>query len=169
MSVLEKGAKAMASRREFLKTTLKGAAVIGTGGSVILPGKAAFALTNQQRSQAVQTAYNCLGMEYVWGAEPPDGSTDCSGLTWWCYKKAGVNWARGTAASQYTQMLYSSDTRGSLIFFRTTGTSKITHVGIITDPSRGMMIDANTAKGKVVEESYRTTYWRNCFVEAATL
>jgi cell wall-associated NlpC family hydrolase len=37
----------------------------------------------------VEAAYSRLGCPYIWAAAGPD-SFDCSGLTQWCYNKAGI-------------------------------------------------------------------------------
>ena len=39
----------------------------------------------------VQAAYSQLGVPYVWGGESPGVGLDCSGLTQYCYKQAGIS------------------------------------------------------------------------------
>lgn len=39
----------------------------------------------------VQAAYSQLGVPYVWGGETPGVGLDCSGLTQYCYKQAGIS------------------------------------------------------------------------------
>lgn len=39
----------------------------------------------------VQAAYSQLGVPYVWGGESPGVGLDCSGLTQYCYRQAGIS------------------------------------------------------------------------------
>lgn len=45
-------------------------------------------------SQAIQAAIGQVGVPYVWGAEDPKHGFDCSGLTSWAYRQAGINLPR---------------------------------------------------------------------------
>jgi cell wall-associated NlpC family hydrolase len=45
-------------------------------------------------SQAIQAAIGQVGVPYVWGAEDPEHGFDCSGLTSWAYRQAGINLPR---------------------------------------------------------------------------
>ncbi|OBH18226.1 NlpC/P60 family protein [Mycolicibacter terrae] len=56
-------------------------------------------LPNTRAGLAVRAALSRLGRPYVWGATGPD-RFDCSGLTQWAYKQAGVPLSRTT----YTQI-----------------------------------------------------------------
>ena len=38
----------------------------------------------------VRAAYSQLGVPYVWGASAPGVGLDCSGLTQYCYRQAGI-------------------------------------------------------------------------------
>ncbi|MBF6278762.1 MULTISPECIES: C40 family peptidase, partial [Nocardia] len=58
--------------------------------------------TSAKAQQAIQTALSKLGAPYVWGAEGPN-QFDCSGLTQYAAKSAGVNIPR-TADQQYQQL-----------------------------------------------------------------
>jgi cell wall-associated NlpC family hydrolase len=50
---------------------------------------------SERANRAVAFAKSKLGAPYVWGAEGPN-AFDCSGLTQWAYKQAGVNLPRTT-------------------------------------------------------------------------
>jgi cell wall-associated NlpC family hydrolase len=39
----------------------------------------------------VDAAYSQLGVPYVWGGTSPGVGLDCSGLTQWCYRQAGIS------------------------------------------------------------------------------
>ena len=50
----------------------------------------------------VSAAYSQLGVPYVWGGTTPGVGLDCSGLTQYCYKQAGISIPRNTE-EQYAQ------------------------------------------------------------------
>ncbi|HHD2782621.1 TPA: lysozyme family protein [Clostridium perfringens] len=79
-------------------------------------------------------AFKYKGWKYVFGGDNPNTSFDCSGLTQWCFKKAGINLPR-TAQQQYdfTQHISMNEAKpGDLVFFQGTYNSRtyVTHVGI---------------------------------------
>ena len=79
---------------------------------------------------AIAEASKYLGRAYVWGGSNPTTGFDCSGLTQWSFKQAGVSLPR-TAAQQYlaTTKVSASEARaGDLVFF--SYGSGIAHVGI---------------------------------------
>ena len=74
------------------------------------------------------------GFPYVFGGDNPNTSFDCSGLTQWSYRKAGINLPR-TAQQQYdvTEHIPLSEAKpGDLVFFHSTynAGTYVTHVGI---------------------------------------
>ncbi|HSR25082.1 MAG TPA: NlpC/P60 family protein, partial [Candidatus Eisenbacteria bacterium] len=88
-------------------------------------------------SVAVRTAYAQLGDPYVWGASGPN-AFDCSGLTMYAWRAAGVSLPH-SAAMQYNSGRHVSRSNlqpGDLVFFY----SPISHVGIYI--GGGKMIDA---------------------------
>ena len=100
---------------------------------------------SQNASGAVQAAESQLGVPYVWGGESPKGSAnpgfDCSGLTQWSWRQAGVSLPR-TAQEQYDAIPHvsmSSIAPGDLIFWND-GTSSVQHVGMYV--GNGNVIDA---------------------------
>jgi peptidoglycan DL-endopeptidase CwlO len=52
-------------------------------------------------STIVQAAYSQLGVPYVWGGSTPGVGLDCSGLTQYCYRQAGIS------ISHYTEDQYA--------------------------------------------------------------
>lgn len=74
------------------------------------------------------------GYPYVFGGSSPSTSFDCSGLTQWCYAKAGIQLPR-VAQAQYdatTHIPLSEAKAGDLVFFHSTynAGTYVTHVGI---------------------------------------
>ena len=81
-------------------------------------------------ARAVQAAQSQLGVPYVWGGEQPGVGFDCSGLTQWAWRQAGVAIPR-TAAGQYaaiTHVPLSDIQPGDLLFWDEGGT--IGHVAM---------------------------------------
>ena len=114
---------------------------------------------------AVQAAESQLGVPYVWGGESPKGSAnpgfDCSGLTQWSWRQAGVSLPR-TAQEQYDAIPHvplSSMQPGDLVFWDD-GTSSVQHVGMYI--GNGDVVDA-THTGDYVREQ---AIWSNGLVGA---
>ena len=90
----------------------------------------------------VSAAYSQLGVPYVWGGTTPGVGLDCSGLTQYCYKQAGISIPRNTEA-QYAQgkkIALSEAQPGDILY-------RMGHVGIyiggdryIHAPHRGEVV-----------------------------
>jgi len=95
---------------------------------------------------ALAAAESQIGVPYVWGGESPGHGFDCSGLTQWAWRQAGVDLPR-TAAAQYDAIAHVplSDLQpGDLLFW---GFGGISHVGmyvgggeIINAPETGELV-----------------------------
>jgi cell wall-associated NlpC family hydrolase len=87
--------------------------------------------------EALRAAASQLGKPYQWGASGP-GSYDCSGLTSWAFKKAGVTLPRSSSQQARVGKAVSwGDMRpGDLVFYY----SPVSHVGIYA--GGGKMINA---------------------------
>ncbi|MGW5746979.1 C40 family peptidase [Amycolatopsis sp. NPDC003861] len=102
-------------------------------------------------NDALQAALSKRGSQYEWGSTGPN-TFDCSGLTSWAYKQAGITLPR-TSRQQFTAgktASLSSLAPGDLLFFDdgTGDASKIHHVGMYV--GNGKMVDAPT-EGQVVD------------------
>jgi peptidoglycan DL-endopeptidase CwlO len=77
--------------------------------------------------EALRAAATQLGKPYVWGATGP-GSYDCSGLTSWAFKRAGVTLPRSSSQQANIGRAVSWDEMqpGDLVFYY----SPVSHVGI---------------------------------------
>ena len=97
-------------------------------------------------AQAIfKEALKYQGWKYVFGGSNPNTSFDCSGLTSWCYGKAGISLPR-TAQAQYdaTQHIPLSQAKaGDLVFFHSTynAGTYVTHVGIVRPEGRKLEVD----------------------------
>ena len=116
----------------------------------------------------INEALKYKGYKYVFGGSSPATSFDCSGLTQWCYKKAGINLPR-TAQAQYNYMEHiplSQAEAGDLIFFHSTynTSSYITHVGIYVGNMQ--MYHAGSPLGYA---DLRSSFWQNHLVGAGRI
>lgn len=113
-------------------------------------------------SAAISAARSKTGAPYAYGATGPS-SFDCSGLTQWAFKQAGMSLPR-TSFAQYAQgsSVSKSNVRpGDLVFFSTAGAGA-SHVGIATSSST---VISATSSG-VMEHSFTSGYWSQHYVGA---
>ena len=97
-------------------------------------------VSGELAQKVMNEALKYQGWKYQFGGSNPNTSFDCSGLTQWCYGKAGISLPR-TAQEQYdaTQHLPLSQAKaGDLVFFHSTydAGTYVTHVGIIVSPTQ---------------------------------
>ena len=118
------------------------AAVGGATGAAVAAAPAAAASSAAQT--AVNTALAQVGDRYVYGATGPN-SFDCSGLTTFSYKAAGISLPRTSKAqSGFGAPVSKANLQpGDLVFFY----SPVSHVGMYI--GNGQMVHASTA-GKPV-------------------
>jgi len=112
---------------------------------------------------AVASARSMIGAGYAYGGNGPS-QFDCSGLTVWAMRAAGVSLPR-TSYSQFnvgTPVDRSSIQAGDLVFFDTDG-SGASHVGIATSNSN---VISATASSGVIEHSISGPYWGERYVGA---
>lgn len=113
--------------------------------------------------RALRAARSAIGTPYAYGGTSKEGF-DCSGLTLWAYKKAGLRLPR-TSYDQYRvgdRVRRSGIRAGDLVFFDTAGPGP-SHVGIAT--GRGKVISTTSSSG-VMEHSTRSGYWGSHYVGA---
>lgn len=113
--------------------------------------------------KVMDEAIKYQGYPYVFGGVAP-GAFDCSSLTQWCYKVAGVNIPR-TAQQQYDVMAIVKNEKeaqaGDLVFFHSTydAGDYITHVGIYVGD--GKMYHAGDPLGYA---DLNSSYWQQHIV-----
>jgi cell wall-associated NlpC family hydrolase len=111
---------------------------------------------------AVDAARAQIGKPYQSAGKGP-GGFDCSGLTAFAFKAAGISLGASSFAQygQGTSVSKSEIQAGDLVFFNTNGAGA-SHVGIATGPTT--MISA-TSHG-VMENSFTSGYWGPHYVGA---
>lgn len=112
----------------------------------------------------IDAAEDQLGKPYILGDSGPD-SYDCSGLVYYCLRKASVYTRRLNAAGFSETSSWKKITsinslkRGDLIFFKSDSSDRVSHVGIYLGGNT--MIDASASEGKVVKRSLGSWSRRN--------
>ncbi len=112
-------------------------------------------------ARAVAGARQQIGKPYVWGDERP-GRFDCTGLAWYAWQHAGLDWPRMTARDEYQWLaargaaLPSGATLqpGDLVFYDTD--RPFGHVAIISAPGR--MVEAYTHSRPIRRTPIRRDY-----------
>ncbi len=122
--------------------------------------------------KVVELAMSRLGHPYSQTYRGKGNYTDCSYLTMWCYRHAGIT-IPGTAAEQGRYMVEHDLTiakedlqPGDLVFWSHKPNGRfmnITHVGIYA--GNGMVVDASYSKGKVDIGIYLTVINRCCMAD----
>jgi cell wall-associated NlpC family hydrolase len=123
------------------------------------------ALTRHQRERKVhhglRVAINQVGDPYRYGAAGPK-SFDCSGLTMFSYKRAGLYLPRSSdgQASYARHILRKNMRRGDLMFFTSGG--GVYHVGIFLGRARDgrpLLLHAPRPGQQVHRERVWTNHW----------
>jgi cell wall-associated NlpC family hydrolase len=118
------------------------------------------------RTALVKTARSFIGIPYKWGGESPDEGFDCSGLTMTVYQLNGLDLPR-TSRQQWAvgnPIRRSELDRGDLIFFATSGGSRVSHVGIYAGDNR--FIHAPGRGKKIRTASLASAYYRKRYLGA---
>lgn len=124
--------------------------------------------TSFSRANIVQSARSYVGkLIYVFGGKLIDnGSGDCSGFTYHVYKKRmNLDIGHGTSSqiAKGKRVSKSEAQPGDLVFFQGTYRPGVSHVGIVTDPSKGLCISLASSGCK--EHSYVSGYWGDHYME----
>lgn len=122
---------------------------------------------NQQfREKIVKTARRYVGVPYRWGGESPRTGFDCSGFTMVVYRLNGLDLPR--SSRQQWKVGKKIDRRqlqkGDLVFFATTGGSRISHVGIYTGNNK--FLHAPRRGSRIKTASLSSQYFRSRYVGA---
>jgi cell wall-associated NlpC family hydrolase len=144
----------MSAIRRFLPGRRSAVAVLAGAGIVLSPlpamaaapggteaaAPASVAAPNSKAQVAVNTALAQVGDPYVWAAAGPD-AFDCSGLTQFAYRAAGISLPHSSRAQSTmgTPVSKAALQPGDLVFFF----SPVSHVGMYV--GGGKMVHAATA------------------------
>jgi len=116
----------------------------------------------------VRTADSFLGVPYRWGGESVEEGFDCSGFTMTVYRLNGLDLPRSSRWQWHTgRAVGKSDLKkGNLVFFRTAGNGKVSHVGIYA--GNGQFIHAPGRGKKVRKSSLNSRYYKAHYAGAKT-
>lgn len=133
-----------------------------SSGASPAPGTTQSAPASSGVAAAVAAARSKIGSPYVTAGVGPSGF-DCSGLTMWAMRQAGVSLPR-TSYAQYgvgSAVSRSAIQAGDLVFFDTGG-GGASHVGIATGSSTAI---SATTHG-VMQHSISDSYWGSHYLGA---
>jgi murein DD-endopeptidase len=121
------------------------------------------------KQTVVTTAKRMLGVKYRYGGTSPNRGFDCSGLVQYSHRLAGINIPR-TTSQQYraaTRISRRYLKAGDLVFFKTTPSRGISHVGIYLGNNK--FIHAPSSGKRVKISSMNDKYWRKRFRSAGRI
>ncbi|MBU1162021.1 MAG: C40 family peptidase [Proteobacteria bacterium] len=120
------------------------------------------------RDKILRTADSLIGVPYRWGGESVEEGFDCSGFTMTVYRLNGLNLPRSSRSQWHTGMPVSKSEleKGNLVFFHTSGSGKISHVGIYD--GNGQFIHAPGKGKKVRRSSLNSRYYKKRYAGAKT-
>lgn len=135
---------------------------------IVKPGDYAVARTDKLgspylRSEIIRTAESFIGVPYLWGGSSSEEGFDCSGLTMAVYQYNGLDLPR-SSGEQFVHGAHVERGRlqkGDLVFFKTSGRNKVSHVGIyigknrfIHAPGRGKKIGVDSLSKRYFARRY---------------
>jgi hypothetical protein len=116
------------------------------------------------RQELIKTAGRFIGLPYLWGGAASETGFDCSGLTMAVYQLNGLDLPR-VSYKQFeagVPVERGNLEKGDLVFFSTTGTGRISHVGVyagdgrfIHAPGRGKNIRTDRLSHPYYRKHYR--------------
>lgn len=123
------------------------------------------AASTNSRSRVLSRAATFKGVRYVYGASSRS-ATDCSGFTTQVYRSIGVklpriSWAQARVGKAVPKNALAP---GDLVFFRTRGGSRVSHVGIYV--GSGRFIHASSSSGRVTYNGLGESYYAKRYAGA---
>lgn len=140
---------------------------------IVIPEESAAAKQRQLgvdylRESLVRSAYDFIGVPYLWGGVSADTGFDCSGLTMTVYQLNGLDLPRHSR-TQYDagdEISPRELKKGDLVFFATRGRRIISHVGIYIGSNK--FIHAPASGKKIRINSLKEPYYEKRFMGART-
>lgn len=120
----------------------------------------------QSRQKFIEEVKTHLGSPYKFGAYGPD-SFDCSGLIFFCAREALEYQLPRTAKAIYNYVSiipYENCEEGDLLFFKTTSSDTVSHVGIYIGNDQFISALSDGPNAGVSVSSLTQPYWQEKFV-----
>ncbi len=114
----------------------------------------------------IKHAIQSLGIPYKWGGQSPETGFDCSGLTTYTHKKAGIIIPRATKA-QFSKGRFVKKQNlqiGDLVFFNMPQKKDGWHVGIYI--GKGLIIHSPVTGSKVTYGDLNHSYFKKYYIGA---
>jgi cell wall-associated NlpC family hydrolase len=155
-----------ASRQEALtRAELLQAVGVIDAFYIVSPGEYTAAKQQQYgeaylREELIKTARRFIGVPYLWGGDSSEKGFDCSGLTKAVYQLNGLDLPR-VSQEQFDSgapVAQADLEKGDLVFFATSGTGKISHVGIYIGD--GQFVHAPGRGKKIRTDKLSLAYYR---------
>ena len=127
----------------------------------ISPGQA-----QSMREKFVDEVKKHIGAPYEYGAVGPD-SFDCSGLIYYCARESIQVQLQRTAKAIYNNVRIIPDEKreiGDLLFFKTTGDSTISHVGVYIGNNQFISAISDGQNTGTIVSSLNQDYWKGRYV-----
>ncbi len=120
------------------------------------------------REELVETARSFIGLPYRWGCSSVEEGFDCSGLTMAVYQLNGLNLPRSSREQYQSGIPVEKNElkRGDLVFFATSKSKRVSHVGIYTGDNK--FIHAPGKGKKIRVSSLSSRYFKNRYAGAKT-
>lgn len=122
----------------------------------------------EKREKFVEEALSLLGSPYKYGGYEKDGF-DCSGLVFYSSRESIAHQLPRTAKAIYkvTKVIdYEDCQKGDLLFFKTTSSGNISHVGIYIGNGEFVSAICGEERSGVVISSMEQPYWQERFFAA---
>ncbi len=123
------------------------------------------------RENLVTEAKKYVGSPYTYGAIGPD-SFDCSGLIYYCAREANKTQLPRTAKALYSYSRVVSDKDkepGDLLFFATTSSGNVSHVGIYIGNNQFISAVSDGPNTGVILSSLKEAYWKPRYIGAGQI
>ncbi|MCF0241748.1 MAG: C40 family peptidase [Treponema sp.] len=129
------------------------------------------AKANTYRQNLITEAKKYIGCPYSFGAIGPD-SFDCSGLIYHVAREANKTQLPRTCKALYSYVTIVSDADkepGDLLFFKTTSSNTISHVGIYIGNNQFISAVSDGPNTGVILSSLKESYWKPRYVGAGQI
>ena len=123
---------------------------------------------DELRENIITTANRYVGIPYRWGGESVSTGFDCSGLTMVVYRLNGLELPRSSKKQWKVgkPIKRRELAKGDLVFFATSGGTRVSHVGIYTGDNK--FLHAPGRGRKITTSSMSNSYFKSRYLGART-